>query len=1828
MRKLLLSLIILLTYSVSTFGQCISSVDFGYSYTSCNVIQFADSSKTVSPNYRIVSQQWDFGDGSTGTGSTIPHTFSPGANVQVKLVVTAADTLGNICKDSITKNITVRTLPIVNIASNPNPSCLDYAPQFYGSSNHPIKSWQWIFGDGDTVNVQNPAHLYADTGWYNVQLYVLDSSGCANDTLYRQRIDPIPTVGFTWNPDPATTADNIQFTGSSNASATATSIGWHWDFGDGDTANVQNPTHNYPAAGNYNVSLSVLVNGICTNTITKSITINPIPVAKFGYSYLSCNQIHFSDSSYASPNYTIVKWHWNFGDGTTSTSQNDDHTFTPGASVRVSLLVTAEDTLGNQYVDSTFKDITVHSLPTVHVTSTPNPACLQLSPQFTGTSNHPIQSWQWIFGDGDTVNTATPIHHYADTGSYNVILHVVDTFGCENQNNPPYVQRINPDPNVDFTWSPDPATTIDNIQFNGTSTDAAGATSVAWHWDFGDGDTANVQNPTHRFSVAGQDTVTLTVTINGTCTSSISKVVTVSPYVIPNFTTSVSCLHDMTYFTDSSVVEPGTSIQTWIWIFGDGDTTFVNSPASPNVTHVYGTQNTYRVKLVTVTTSGYERSVTKDVTVVPKPTANFNYQVGCYRTPTTFTDRSLTNGGSALTSWHWTLGDGNTSNAQDTTHIYAYPGSYNVNLYIQNADGCRDTVQRTVVIDTLPTVDFTMSNDTICQNGTIQFTGQSSTAATWDWDFGNGNTSNYRVTSSQYTVPGLDTVTLTVADVHGCTSATSKTVYVRPGPVANFDFNILCNADTTCFWDTSTVPSGYISSWNWDFGDSITDTIQNPQHYYVPDTNYNATLTVTSNEGCSNSITQLIIFDSLPYANFGVSNACMDDVTHFTDSTFTPGTSQIITRKWYFGDGDSLIVNNTNPTTADHIYRYTTSYNVTLITINSFGKSDTVTKQINVDHKPLAAFTFNDTCFTKPTTFTDLSQSDGGSALVAWNWNFGDPLSGIHNTDTLQNPTHVMSYPGSYDVRMIVTNATGCSDTANRTVVIDSLPAVAFTVNKDSMCYGEIVRFTGTGSNIVSWHWDFGNGDTSSYQNPVYQYPQPGTYVVVLTVKNLNGCTNFAVDTLFVDHKPTAAFTVGASCLGDSTYFYSNSTSSNGYISQWDWNFGEASSANNLSSVENPVHLYTTTGTYSTQLVVTDNYGCTDTVSHFVNIYGHPKAAFTYRQSCDPHTQVNFTDQSAQGINKSPISSYLWKFYQDDTSHLQNPNYDFPFYDSCYQVILTVADTNGCTDADTAQVCLTDTLSVDFTMPRVCLGSRTAFSASYGPSNDSIAAYTWNFSDGSAEVVTYHDTISHVFPHPGTYNVVLSAIDTNGCSVSVTHKAVVDSLPKADFTYSTQSCDLATQFQGVMSSGGAFIQTWNWNFGDVSSGADNTSTIQNPSHLYSSNDSAYQVKLVVMNYNGCKDSITKPVVRSSCLEVSYTVNTSTGCAENPVYFKDYTSLGSSSGSIDQWDWNFGDGQTLTYTTYRDSVLHVYNVAGSYTVTLTVTATVNGIPFSNSYDSTIQIYRPPLANFGFTNACTNKDVYFTDSTQTYDAPLNQWQWSFNDPYSLDNTSALQNPVHRYDSTGTFDAQLVVIDNNNCRDTVTKSVTVHITPEAAFNATFNNNGNTGQVYLENTSTNASTYLWNFGDGHSSTEESPTYTYSSVGIFTILLTATSDYLCVDTASTVYDLTSGLYVPNSFAPGVDKEGVNVFLPKGINLKEYEIQIFSSWGNLLWESTELNAEGEPVEGWDGTYKGQPMPAGEYIWRIKAKFLDGRIWQGSDNGDGNMKPYGTLLLIR
>jgi len=188
---------------------------------------------------------------------------------------------------------------------------------------------------------------------------------------------------------------------------------------------------------------------------------------------------------------------------------------------------------------------------------------------------------------------------------------------------------------------------------------------------------------------------------------------------------------------------------------------------------------------------------------------------------------------------------------------------------------------------------------------------------------------------------------------------------------------------------------------------------------------------------------------------------------------------------------------------------------------------------------------------------------------------------------------------------------------------------------------------------------------------------------------------------------------------------------------------------------------------------------------------------------------------------------------------------------------------------------------------------------------------------------------------------------------------------------------------------------------------------------------------------------------------------------------------------------------------------------------------------------------------------------------------------------------------------------------------------VSPTAAFTIADHQDGLKGACRMMNHSTGADNYFWDFGNGLSSLEENPTVTYIEDGTYRIWLTAINQLGCSDTAWLDYSvLFTGLYIPNAFAPDIVGVSGSLFKPMGINLKEFSIQIYDNWGDLLWESRSLDELGRPAEAWDGTFRGAPLPQGTYMWKVHAVFKDNTIWTGSDIGKGRGKTIGTVTLIR
>ncbi len=472
-------------------------------------------------------------------------------------------------------------------------------------------------------------------------------------------------------------------------------------------------------------------------------------------------------------------------------------------------------------------------------------------------------------------------------------------------------------------------------------------------------------------------------------------------------------------------------------------------------------------------------------TGTPPPVADFTGSPtsGCAPLTVNFTDQSTGD----ITSWDWDFGDGGSSAAQNPSYQYNSGGTYTVSLTVTGPGGS-DTETKTnyITVNVGPTAGFVGSPTFGTEPLTVNFTDQSTGAASWDWDFGDGGSSTAQNPSHEYTSAGTYTVSLTVTNACGSDTET-KTDYITVNPclapVADFEGSPLSGEAplTVSFTDISTNGP---SSWAWDFGDGGTSTAQNPTHQYTSAGTYTVSLTATNSCG-----------SDIETKNDYITVTCTAPVADFVGSptsgevpltvSFTDQSTDAISWAWDFGDGGTSTAQN--PT---HQYTSAGTYTVSLTATNSCGSDiETKTDYITVTcTAPVADFVGSPTSGEAPLTVSFTDQSTGA---ISWDWDFGDG-----GTSTAQNPTHQYTSAGTYTVSLTATNSCG-SDTETKTDYITvTEPAQYYMhvgdmqVTKDSWwilrrghAYVKIVDAGGSpvANATVSGHWTAGASDSDQF---------------------------------------------------------------------------------------------------------------------------------------------------------------------------------------------------------------------------------------------------------------------------------------------------------------------------------------------------------------------------------------------------------------------------------------------------------------------------------------------------------------------------------------------------------------------------------------------------------------------------------------------------------------------------------------------------------------------------------------------------------------------------
>ena len=566
-------------------------------------------------------------------------------------------------------------------------------------------------------------------------------------------------------------------------------------------------------------------------------------------------------------------------------------------------------------------------------------------------------------------------------------------------------------PTASFTAS----CTYLSCSVNGSGSTSPGSAITSYAWDFGDGQTGSGATTSHTYGSAGPYTVTLTVTNAAGVSASTTQQVTATAIPPPVASFQPSCSYLSCSFDGSGSTSPGSSITSYAWDFGDGQ---IGSGAT--TTHSYASAGPYTVTLTVTNTQNVSSSITGQVNAAAPPAPTATFTPTCAGQSCSFNGAGSTAPGSAITSYAWDFGDGNTATGATATDVYANPGTYTVTLTVTNTQGLTGSSTQQVSVAAAPTASFTATCTLLsCSVDGTGSTAPGSTITGYAWDFGDGGTGSGATTSHPYAGPGTYTITLTVTNAIGGIASSTQQVTVAPAPSPTFTSS--CSG-LSCSFDGSgsTAPGATITSYAWDFGDSNTGTGATTSHVFAGPGTYSVTLTVTNSLGTSASYSGQITVAPGPAAAF--TPTCTALGCTFDGSASTSPGSSITSYAWTFGDGGSA-----TGVTSAHTFAAAGTFTVTLKVTNALGASASTSQQVTVAPAPVPSFTAS--CAGLTCSVNGSTSTAPGSTITAYAWSFGDG-----NTGSGVTASNVYSSAGADTITLTVTNAAGTSTSTTQTV--------------------------------------------------------------------------------------------------------------------------------------------------------------------------------------------------------------------------------------------------------------------------------------------------------------------------------------------------------------------------------------------------------------------------------------------------------------------------------------------------------------------------------------------------------------------------------------------------------------------------------------------------------------------------------------------------------------------------------------------------------------------------------------------------------------------------
>ncbi|SKB92460.1 gliding motility-associated C-terminal domain-containing protein [Alkalitalea saponilacus] len=1412
-----------------------------------------------------------------------------------------------------------------------------------------------------------------------------------------------------------------------------------------------------------------------------------------------------------------------------------------------------------------------------------------------------------------------------------------------------------------------------SVQFTNLSDPLENST---FEWDFGNGSFSTAPHPTANYTNVGQYTVTLVVRHGGeTETLIMENFITVHAEPVVSFEIvgdTIGCVPFQVEFVNQSL---NSSEINFTWSFGDGNLSYDENPVN-----TYLPTGVFDVTLLAVNEHGCSNSyVIEEAVEVVQPKAAFGIdKVQSCEGELLVHLNNLSNARQGFTSF-WDFGDGNQSEELSPDHLFQNPGEYSIKLVITDDIGCKDSVIRQNLVSIVKTEAlFSVESEVACIGENIRFTNNSNHANNFLWRFGDGTTSQSQNPLKSFSEPGDYEVWL-IADNGVCIDSTMLAINIEE-VVAHFSVpdNFACQLPVIINYQNLSTNA---ESYEWRFGNGQVSIQQNPSVEYTSAMmggrllrSFTDTLVVTSSAGCQDVFfKENSVIVHLPDVqmspgrggNSGALNGCAPMTLQFQDRTnYITTRDDIVSWKWNVGDlqdqlGESIDVHiETGERTP-----------VTLTVTTHRGCVHSATEYVNAGVEVDVQFSRvgdYSRCASEMILFEITSPPV--SMRTREVWDFGDD-----SEQFFPIPAHNYTDIGQMDVSLTVFN-NGCPSKRILNNHLNILgPYAEFSVITN--CENPYsYQFESSIKDATSYYWDFGDGSpfVSNVPNPVHNYSQSGNYVVRLVTENsVTGCEFIATREVYARKirsdfelvsglpcRKTALTFDGSASEDLSPFLHNNQTI------RYLWKIEEEGVSIGSMSPDF-VHEFKNTGENNLLLIVRDANGCIDTMHHTIRIYEpQPDFEASHETGCMP-VVFGFVDQTE---SESPIVSWLWSFGDGESSVDQNPYHEYNEFGS-YSVALEVTDEIGCIKS------INKKQAVQAIFPEAlfeaegnlgCVGD-TVNLFDISPGN--IVSYRWEISDGRVSTDAEPD---FTFLEPGYFSVNLDVVDVHGCEASLFAENFIhiQSPPVAAFeadVLSSNCYPLVVQFHDLSET--EYQGTWEWQFGVGGS----RSFLQNPYYIYN-RPGEFDVRLIARTTYGCADTIILHEyidVGGPYAEISVA---DTVCLRTEVFF-------SAVEINDVYDirWDFGDGYSAngeavshSYTQPGDvypimiirsdaentcniairDTIHVMDVRAHFSIlenTQTGCVPWQVILNNQSHNSnwwrwdfgndSVSDEESPIANYheagfyriklvaGHDFGCT--DTLIMDDIVIYPLPLVETNpdvvlcegdvttlfASGGAAYQWTPSESLVNPdeaVTEASPSVTTWYRVDVIDENGCENFATTEIVVQHPPVVSIIDTTLIVGETIQFDLFQDE--ILRYEWSPA-ANISCADCPDPVFKALESMNYHLAVTDTSECF-TVTFPFNLTvQRIYsvdLPGAFIPGMEGENSKVFV-KGWGIKELvSLKIYNRFGQLVFESNNIE------QGWDGEFKGQPLPSETYSYSVQVLTYDNAV----------LNKTGTIKLIR